>query len=139
VPVDRDQIEQALINLVRNAAEAALETSGSVRLGWAKAADPACVEIVIDDDGPGLKSTDNLFVPFYTTKAHGSGIGMVLSRQIVEAHDGSLTLANREGAHGCRAVVRLPLAPQNGGGARRQGSDEGQGRANDGAGRGGAE
>ncbi len=112
VSVDRDQIEQALINLLRNGAEAALETHGAVRIGWSKTAEPGSVEIVIEDGGPGLKSMDNLFVPFFTTKAHGSGIGMVLSRQIVEAHEGSLTLRNREGATGCRASVRLPIAAQ---------------------------
>ena len=106
--VDADQIEQALINLVRNAADAALETGGGVRVGWG--ADHAgLVMIFVDDEGPGLGGTANLFVPFFTTKPQGSGIGLVLSRQIAEAHGGTLTLENRpDGARGCRATLRLP-------------------------------
>jgi two-component system nitrogen regulation sensor histidine kinase NtrY len=67
------------------------------------------LEVFVEDDGPGLPETSNLFVPFFTTKASGSGIGLVLSRQIAEAHGGSLTLGNRSDARGCRAVLRLPL------------------------------
>ncbi len=63
----------------------------------------------MDDDGPGLAQTANLFVPFFTTKPGGSGIGLVLSRQIAEGHNGSLTLANRTDHRGCRALLRLPL------------------------------
>jgi two-component system, NtrC family, nitrogen regulation sensor histidine kinase NtrY len=104
---DRAQLEQALINLTRNAADAALESDGGVRLGWR--ADAGAVEITVEDDGPGLGATGNLFVPFFTTKPGGTGIGLVLSRQIAEAHGGSLSLDNRpEG--GCRARLRLPLA-----------------------------
>ena len=66
-------------------------------------------EIEIEDDGPGLGGTENLFVPFFTTKPGGSGIGLVLARQIAEAHDGTLTLENRENAAGCIAHLRLPL------------------------------
>jgi signal transduction histidine kinase len=107
---DPDQVEQLLINLVRNAGDAALETGGGVRLSWA-AADraPTQIEIRIDDDGPGLPNTTNLFVPFFTTKPGGSGIGLVLARQIAEAHGGSLTLENRTPEPGCRARVRLPM------------------------------
>jgi two-component system, NtrC family, nitrogen regulation sensor histidine kinase NtrY len=109
VRADSDQLEQLLINLVKNAVEAASETNGGVRVGWARtpAAAPF-VEIHVDDEGPGLSNTSNLFVPFFTTKPAGSGIGLVLSRQIAEAHGGSLTLANRPGARGCRATLRLP-------------------------------
>jgi signal transduction histidine kinase len=67
------------------------------------------LEIRIEDEGPGLSNTSNLFVPFFTTKPAGSGIGLVLSRQIAEAHGGSLTLENRDDTRGCRAVLRLPL------------------------------
>ncbi|MEA2692497.1 MAG: two-component system, NtrC family, nitrogen regulation sensor histidine kinase NtrY [Acidobacteriota bacterium] len=104
---DRDQIEQALINLIRNAADAALETGGGVEVAWWR--EDAHVEVRIDDQGPGLANTENLFVPFYTTKPGGSGIGLALSRQIAEAHGGSLTLENRRGEAGCEAVLRLPV------------------------------
>lgn len=106
VPGDSDQLEQALINLVHNGVDAALETGGGVRIGWTTSA--GFVELTIDDDGPGLAQTANLFVPFFTTKPGGSGIGLVLSRQIAEGHNGTLTLSNRGGHRGCRAVLRLP-------------------------------
>ena len=102
-----DQLEQALINLVRNATDAALVTGGGVRLGWHR--NGARVEVRIEDDGPGLSSTANLFVPFFTTKPGGSGIGLALSRQIAEAHGGTLTLDNRADARGCVARLRLPV------------------------------
>lgn|GEM_PF-54313 len=104
---DAAQLEQMLINLVRNAADAALETGGGVRVTWSEREGAA--EVRIEDDGPGLGDTSNLFVPFFTTKPEGSGIGLVLSRQIAEAHGGRLELTNRPGARGCVAVVRLPL------------------------------
>ncbi len=105
--VDGDQVEQALINLIRNAADAALEMGGGVRAGWSTEGGAAVV--TVEDDGPGLGGTANLFVPFFTTKPQGSGIGLVLSRQIAEAHGGTLTLENRpDGQRGCRATLRLP-------------------------------
>jgi nitrogen fixation/metabolism regulation signal transduction histidine kinase len=105
---DRDQVEQVLVNLLRNAADAALETAGTVALSWSAPPRAGFVEIRVEDEGPGLTSTANLFVPFFTTKPSGSGIGLVLSRQIAEAHGGSLTLANRPQGRGCRAALRLP-------------------------------
>lgn len=108
VAADAGQLEQLLINLLRNAADAALETGGGVRLGWEPKGDG--VELWVEDDGPGLPPAANLFVPFFTTKPAGSGIGLVLSRQIAEAHGGSLVLENRSGGSGCRARLRLPLA-----------------------------
>jgi len=107
VSADADQIEQALINMLRNAADASLETGGGVAVTWVRL--PAHVEIQIEDEGPGLSNTSNLFVPFFTTKPGGSGIGLVLSRQIAEAHGGSLRLDNRVNGRGCVAQVRLPL------------------------------
>ena len=109
--MDPDQIEQLLINLVRNGAEAAAGTGSGVRLSWTLVERPTpALEIHVDDDGPGLAEGVDVFVPFYTTKDHGSGIGLTLSRQIAEAHGGSLTLENHPpGVPGCRACLRLPV------------------------------
>ena len=124
VMADPDQLEQMLINLVRNAAEAVLEGSSSAKglneadstptngfqpsviISW-KLLDKN-VDLTIDDNGPGLLNPSNAFVPFYTTKPSGSGIGLVLSRQIAEAHGGSLELTNRPDERGCRVRVILP-------------------------------
>ncbi|MCG8462634.1 MAG: ATP-binding protein, partial [Holophagales bacterium] len=127
--------EQLLINLVKNAVEAvfgepagvgagqgargrrsdtgpaaepSVPRSSPVMIRWRRREGEAVVEVV--DRGPGVASTDNLFVPFFTTKPGGSGIGLVLCRQIAEAHGGSLTLENRgDGSSGCVARVALPL------------------------------
>jgi PAS domain S-box-containing protein len=108
IVADADQLDQLLINLVRNAADAVLEAGkGGVQLSWREL--DAAVEVLVEDDGPGIGETPNLFVPFYTTKPGGSGIGLALSRQIAEAHDGTLRLENREESIGCRAVLLLPL------------------------------
>jgi two-component system, NtrC family, nitrogen regulation sensor histidine kinase NtrY len=107
VDADPDQIEQLLINIIRNAVDATLETSGKVWIDW-KPID-GFLQLTVEDEGPGLPDTTNLFVPFFTTKPAGSGIGLALSRQIAEAHGGTLTLENRTDARGCRAVVRLPI------------------------------
>jgi nitrogen fixation/metabolism regulation signal transduction histidine kinase len=106
VRADGDQLEQLLINLLRNAVDASLETGGRVTAGWA--ALPGQVEVWVEDEGHGIAQTANLFVPFFTTKPGGSGIGLVLSRQIAEGHGGTLTLENRNDAPGCRATLRLP-------------------------------
>jgi signal transduction histidine kinase len=83
-----------------------METGGSVTVGWDTS--PAELEVRVLDEGPGLQSTANLFVPFFTTKPNGSGIGLVLGRQIAEAHGGTMTLQNRKDRGGCEAIVRLP-------------------------------
>jgi signal transduction histidine kinase len=107
VLADGTQIEQALINLIRNGVEAAQEHGAGVRLSWRVAG--GAVEILVEDEGLGLPATANLFVPFFSTKPGGSGIGLVLTRQIAEGHGGSLTLENRADRSGVRARLRLPL------------------------------
>lgn len=120
---DRDQLEQLLINLVRNAADAVLECPGTDAANSAAASRPTEpspivlswfrvaveLEIRVEDEGPGIANPANLFVPFFTTKPRGSGIGLSLCRQIAEAHGGRLTLENRTPDRGCIAKLRLPL------------------------------
>ena len=138
IAADGSQLEQVLINLTRNAVESALETGGKVTVSWLVRTDTTnmtirsksdsltrdsntgaiqlrksqrtCehLEIIVDDQGQGISNRQNLFVPFYTTKPNGSGIGLVLSRRIMEAHGGTLTLDNRSDG-GCRATLRLPV------------------------------
>ena len=120
---DPDQMEQMLINLLRNGAEAVLGNSGAkadsygstvrdadapVILSWT--AETGELVIRIEDTGPGLMNPANAFVPFYTTKPNGSGIGLLLSRQIAEAHGGSLELANREDRQGCIVRIKIPVS-----------------------------
>ena len=107
IDADPDQLEQLLINVTRNAVDAVLETGGDVTLEWTLQED--WIEVRADDEGPGLPSTANLFVPFFTTKPGGSGIGLALSRQIAEGHGGTLTLENRTDRRGTRATLRLPI------------------------------
>lgn len=112
VQADAAQVEQVIINLVKNAVEAQPEAGQpgpatcGVRAGWRSL--PGALEIFVEDDGPGIANSQNLFVPFFTTKPSGSGIGLVLCRQIAENHGGSLTLENRPDATGCIARMRLP-------------------------------
>ena len=121
IVADPDQLAQAMINLVRNATEAALsvekglrvmktpviEDPPRVRIAWETSPDEVIVSIV--DNGPGLSNKSNLFVPFYTTKPGGTGIGLVLAQQIALGHSGSVELANRVDGRGCQATLRLPM------------------------------
>ena len=109
IQADGDQLDQVLINLIKNAIEASLDTGGQVAVEWADRGDS--VEVVIRDEGPGLASTANLFVPFYTTKPSGSGVGLVFSRQVVEAHGGHLLISNRTDRRGAEARIVLPKRP----------------------------
>ena len=108
VEADQDQLDQALINLVANAVDAALRTGGGVEAHWRREGDN--VVLIVEDEGPGLAEGGNLFVPFYTTKPDGSGIGLVLSQHIAENHGGTLTLENRTDRTGARARLSLPAS-----------------------------
>jgi len=107
IQADADQLEQLLINVIRNAVDASLETQGGVRVGWNR--QDGHLVVWVRDQGPGLPNTANLFVPFFTTKPRGSGIGLVISRQIAEAHGGTLSLQNAPEGAGCEARLTLPL------------------------------
>jgi len=106
--VDPDQLQQVLINLLANAAEASHGRGAPVEVVWRRDGGDLLIEVL--DGGPGLANPANLFVPFFTTKPKGSGIGLVLCRQIAEAHGGDLRLRNRADGAGCAAELRLPLA-----------------------------
>ncbi len=106
IDIDGDQIEQVLINLIKNAVEASGE-SGTITVRWEIANNRLLAEV--EDDGPGLANTDNLWVPFFTTKPNGTGLGLALSREIVENHGGNIVLENRQDTRGCVARIDLPL------------------------------
>ncbi len=109
VRVDPDQLEQLLINLIRNAVDATLEASPEdpvVSVAWE--VEETVWRLRVMDRGAGIPETGNLFVPFYTTKPGGSWIGLALSRQIAEGHDGALELMNRNDGPGAQAVLEMP-------------------------------
>ncbi len=107
---DADQLEQMLINLLANAVDASLaKDSMPVRVTWK--IEGSTLLIVIEDRGQGIANTENLFVPFYTTKPSGSGVGLVLAQQIARAHGGEIRLLNRQDGNGARATIRLPILP----------------------------
>ncbi len=107
VQADGDQLDQLLLNLLGNAVDASLETGGEVRVGWDRKGD--ALQVWVEDEGLGVVDSQNLFVPFFTTKREGSGIGLALSRQIAEGHGGELRLRNRDDRNGCRAELQLPI------------------------------
>jgi two-component system, NtrC family, nitrogen regulation sensor histidine kinase NtrY len=112
INVDPDQLEQALINLIRNAVDAVLALpqnevpTAPVTITWSVSGDE--LDLHIRDRGIGLLDTSNLFVPFHTTKESGTGIGLLLSRQIVEAHGGELMIHNRDTPRGCEVETKIP-------------------------------
>jgi nitrogen fixation/metabolism regulation signal transduction histidine kinase len=105
---DGDQLDQMLINVIRNAVDASMTTAGAVSVTWGRFNGWVSVQVL--DEGPGLPESGNLFVPFFSTKPQGSGIGLVLSRQIAEAHGGAFALENRADRGGCVASITLPAA-----------------------------
>ncbi len=108
IDADPDQLEQMFINLLRNAVDASLANgSQPVHVTWRL--DEPAVRVTIDDRGMGIANAENLFVPFYTTKPAGSGVGLALAQQIARAHGGEITLTNREDGEGARATIQLPL------------------------------
>ncbi|MGP8175780.1 MAG: sensor histidine kinase [Terracidiphilus sp.] len=108
---DPDQLEQMFINLLANAVDASLANGAQpVRVSWQLAG--AAVLVSIEDCGLGIANADNLFVPFYTTKPAGSGVGLALAQQIARAHGGEIRLCNREDGPGARATIRLPVTPR---------------------------
>jgi nitrogen fixation/metabolism regulation signal transduction histidine kinase len=108
--IDPIQFEQVLINLLKNAVESVQSTgsTGDVNLSWQVT--NSQFKLTISDEGTGISNIDNLFVPFYTTKKQGSGIGLVLCRQVLEVHNGQLSLINREDKSGCLAIIELPMS-----------------------------
>ena len=98
----------AVINLLDNAVKYS-PVGSAIHILLEPSMQERYVKLAIADEGPGIPNAGNLFVPFFTTKPSGSGIGLVLSRQIAEAHRGTVTLENVREGHGCEARLRLPV------------------------------
>lgn len=99
VSADREMIEQVLINMLRNAGEAMAGQDGATVWLAARLNKRGGVTIEVSDNGPGVPEdiAKRIFVPFFTTKREGSGVGLALTRQVMIAHGGSVTLAERDG------------------------------------------
>jgi len=115
---DPSQLEQAFLNIVFNALDA-MGTNGQLRIASSvvapeggEKAQASLIEISIADTGAGIPEEihDRLFEPFFTTKANGSGLGLTITRQIIEEHGGTIRVES-EPAHGTTFYLRLPLAP----------------------------
>jgi nitrogen fixation/metabolism regulation signal transduction histidine kinase len=105
-------LKQVLINLVKNAIEASREDNTpyiELTLSPQIKRSEESVVIQVTDNGQGIANTDNLFVPFYTTKKQGQGVGLSFSQNIIEQHDGRLTLMNNDNKQGATATIYLSL------------------------------
>lgn len=108
-------LEQVLINLVKNSVEACatdteLQSKVIIRIELKQQSDRTT--LLIEDNGPGITNTDNIFVPFYSTKADGQGIGLALSRHLVEQMGGQLSLENKKSSRGVSACLLLPQSEE---------------------------
>jgi len=114
VRADNRMLRQALLNLMRNAAEAITKDQADRRVtieSFAEQADARpCVLISISDTGPGIAASDlkKIFIPFFTTKSHGHGIGLALAHRVITQHGGTLTAASS--ANGAVFTIRLPCS-----------------------------
>jgi len=107
VTADRDQLKRAIVNLVKNALEA-IPPTGEVRIKTLRTEKGA--KVIIMDSGPGLSPSakQNLFTPYFTTKAGGTGLGLVIVKKIVSEHDGKIKISDQPGG-GVAAMIELAL------------------------------
>ncbi|MGX5763310.1 sensor histidine kinase [Brevibacillus parabrevis] len=106
----RSRIKQAILNIMKNAFEALLTQGSVVRV--TVYASISQVVIVVEDNGPGLSPAclENLFVPFYTTKQEGTGLGLSTTQRIIADHGGEIFAENSPRLNGARFEIRLPLS-----------------------------